>query len=161
MKFKKFFALAIAVIMLCTAIVSVGATNYDHDYKIICDVHTGDDAAKARYYLNYYSYTNCVRATNAITYYSNVDVSQRNFPGYIFLEVVTNGGTWTAETAEYLHTTSNSAEFYSDFYIPAGYVLTSTSASYSTNDYNMVSCGYYANYHYGWVETSADLVVTP
>ena len=161
MKLKKILALVVVAVMLCTVVVSVGAANYDYDQKTIYDVHTGTDAARARYYLNYYSYTNCVRATNAITYYSNVDVSQRNFPGYISLEVVTTGGTWTAETAEYLHTTSNSAEFYSDFYIPAGCVLKSASASYSTNDYNMVSSGYYANYHYNWVETSADLVVNP
>ena len=159
MKLKKILAFVVVAIMLCTAVVSVGAASYDQ--QTIYDVNTGIEAAKARYYLNYYSYTNCVRATNAITYYSNVHVSQRNFPGYISLKVVANGNTWTAETAEYLHTTSNSAEHSSDIYIPAGYVLTSASAYYSTNDDNMVSSGYYVNYNYDWVESSADLVVTP
>ena len=167
MKLKKILALVVVAIMLCTVVVSVGAASYDYDQQTIYDVNTGKEAAKARYYLNYYSYTNCVRATNAITYYSNVHVSQCNFPGYISLKVVTSGGTWTAETAEYLHVTSDTpsnykyAEFYSDFYIPAGCVLTSASAYYSTNDDNMVSSGYYVNYNYDWVETSADLVVTP
>ena len=161
MKFKKFFALAIAVIMLCTAVVSVNAANYDSDYDFITDLNTNANAAKVNYSLLYNSYANCIRATNAIIYYSNVHVSQRNFPGYISLEVVMNGGKWTAETAEFLHTTSNNYEFYSDFYIPAGYVLTSASAYYSTNDDNKVSDGYYVNYNYSWVTISNNLVVTP
>ena len=161
MKFKKFFVLVISAIMLCSAIVSVGAVRQTHDIK---DENRNIKAATAIYTLTYYAGMNCVKATNGINYIESVvDVSQRNLPGYIELTVTMNEANWTGRKADYLHTTDNHYEFYSDYYIPSGYVLTSASAYYSTNDMNIVCDGktYYVNYNYGWAETSTNLVVVP
>ena len=163
MKFKKFFALAIAVIMFCTSIVSVSAARRTHISFDIEDLLTEDVAATAYYELGYYSGMNCVRAINRITYGEDMDVSQCNFPGLIALNVTMNESSWNARKVEYLFTTTYHDEFSLEYYIPAGYVLVEAVAAYSTNEMDVVynEKTYYANLNYDYVKTSTDLVVTP
>ena len=163
MKFKKFFALAIAVVMLCTAIVSVGAAPRDYISFEIKDLLTDEVAATAHYTLQYYSGMNCVMATNRINYGDDMDVSQCNFPGFIELTVTMNESSWNARKVEYLFTTTYQDEFSSVFYIPSGCVLVKAVATYSTNEMDVVYNGktYYANLNYASVKTSTNLEVTP
>lgn len=162
MKFKKFFALVIAVIMLCAMVVSVGAANPDTQRHTIYHNSNGDTVAVARYSLYYNSYMNCVRATNEVTYYTaRIDVSQRNFSGYIKLNVQLNIGRWEDEKAAYLMTTGSSAAFNTDdYYIPAGRTLSQATASFRTNQRVIVDGQTYeANQNYTEAYTTNDLIV--
>ena len=161
MKFKKFFALIVAALMLCCAIISVSAERQTH---VINDKALDVKAATATYTLVYYSGMNCVRATNAIRYETNVvNVAQRNFPGYINMDVTMNAGYWFDYGAAYLTTTSSYAAFsLNDYYIPAGKIIVEATAYFDTNyevepdEYD--GQFYYENSNYTGAYTSLRLV---
>ena len=105
---------------------------------------------------------NCVRATNEVTYYTaRIDVSQRNFSGYIKLNVQLNIGRWEDEKAAYLMTTGSSVAFNTDdYYIPAGRTLSQATASFRTNQRVIVDGQTYeANQNYTEAYTTNDLIV--
>lgn len=160
MKLKKIFALFIAIVMLCTAVVSVGAARQEH---VIYDVAQNEKAATAIYTLDYYSGMNCVRAMNAIQYEKKVNVAQRNFPGYILLDVSMNVGYWLDWKADYLTTSSYYAFFFDDYYIPAGRTFTEATAYLDTNlevsPDEFDGQYYYENSNYTDASTSTNLII--
>ena len=131
MNFKKVFALAMVVAILCTAVVSVGAASAD----IAWNDGSGRRAAVANYQLAYNSKMNCVYATQTVTYASSVHSALRNLPGYIHLNVDMSSAIWVDWEVRYMTTSSNSntAEFTLDFDIPAGETPAFVTANYSTN----------------------------
>lgn len=167
MKLKKILALFMVMVIFCTACVSVGAISEEY---IIYDIHYEDDedafAATAIYTLIYNENMNCVKATNAIRYErDNVHVTQRNFPGYINMDVEMNTGYWFDYGAAYLATTSTYTDFsLNEYYIPAGKIFVKATAYFETNyevepdDFD--GQYYYANSNYTGAYTSQRLMVT-
>lgn len=162
MKFKKLFAIVLAVALLCTMVVSVSAINPDTQRHTIYRYSNGETVAVARYSLYYNSYMNCVRATNEINYYTaRIDVSQRNFSGYIRLNVQLNIGDWEDERADHLMTDGSNDYFTTDdYYIPAGKTLSQATAFFTTNQ-EVVLDGitYEANQNYSEAYTTNVLTV--
>ena len=101
---------------------------------------------------------NCVRATNEIFYASNViDVSQRNFPGYISLFVTLNVGHHEDEDSRVLSTLGTYSEFHlEDYYIREGKVMTEASAYFATN---VDVDSYYRNRNYSIAYTEYELEI--
>ena len=163
---KKIFAVVIAIMMFCTTIISANAANMETQTDDIYDTHTNIKVARTVYTLMYDSSMNCVRATNAI-YYSTLDIhaSQRNFPGFIYMDVVLSKGSDDDWTADYLTTAGTYAAFSLEGDpIPAGKTLTSASAYFETNrfvskDITADNKDYYANTNFTDAYTEHDLVI--
>lgn len=145
MKFTKVLALFIAIIMLLSMVVSVGAAS---GQDTIYDNHYPNDRTKgatARYTLLYYSNANCVRATNTVHYNHSI-IPQYNLPSSIKLTVNFGTGYYENTTEQYMTTvTSHHCQ---DYYLPSGRVLTSATAEYTVNIENDL----YANSNYTTVE---------
>lgn len=159
MRFKKIFAVVIALLMLCTTIISANAANTASEKKpIYYKYGSRPQVATAVYTLKYNPNMNCVRATNAVYYITSaIDASQRNFTGYIYMDVTLNVGSDDDWGSAYLVTSGNYAEFsLDDYFIPAGKTLTKATAYFETNEYVESLNG---NPNYTIARTDQDLVV--
>lgn len=145
MKFTKVFSLFIAIIMLLSMVVSVGAAS---GQGTIYDNHYPNDSTKgaiARYTLFYYSNANCVRATNTVHYNHSI-IPQYNLPSSIELTVNFATGLYERTTESYM--TSETSYHYQDYYLPSGCVFTSATAKYTVN----IEKGLYANNNYTTID---------
>lgn len=159
MNFKRFMAIVLSCLMICSMVITVNADKHESETETIYDYYDVDDYIKLTYTIHFYSAMNCVRADNVLRYYHN-NSSQYNLPSYIKLTVKHSTGENTVEKGIYMmnRVSYNNLEYY----IPQNSTLTSATAVYKVNQevtYEYDSqVTYYANYNY----TDADhtLVVT-
>lgn len=159
MRAKKIFAVVIALLMLCTTIISANAANTASERQpIYYKYGSQPQVATAVYTLKYNPNMNCVRATNAVYYITSaIDAAQRNFTGYIYMDVTLSVGSDDDWDDAYLATSGNYAEFsLDDYYIPAGKTLTKATAYFETNEFVGMLV---PNQNYTTARTEQDLVV--
>lgn len=163
---KKIILFVLATVMMLSMAISVSA-DVDASKRVYIyekDANgqtTTNSVAAATYRIEYFSGTNCVRASSMV-HYIGLHQSQYNFPAYIKLDVAVVGspesGNYSQSNIGYITTQNGSINV--DIYIPIGVVTGTVNASFETNKrYETTSQVYYSNGNFTDVKDTLSMII--